>query len=59
MKRKGILACCLLLLAFVLSIAPAVQAKENKRVIRVGFPIQDGLTMKNDDGTYAAIRMIT
>ncbi len=53
MKRKGILACCLLLLAFVLSIAPAVQAKENKRVIRVGFPIQDGLTMKNDDGTYA------
>ena len=53
MKRKGILACCLLLLAFVLSIAPAVQAKENKRVIRIGFPIQDGLTMKNDDGTYA------
>lgn len=52
MKRKGILACCILLLMLLLSAVPSVQAEENKRVIRVGFPLQPGLTVKNEDGTY-------
>lgn len=34
MKRKGILACCILLLMLLLSAVPSVQAEENKRVIR-------------------------
>lgn len=52
MKRKGILACCILMLMLLLSAVPSVRAEETKRVIRVGFPTQAGLTMKYEDGTY-------
>ena len=52
MKQKGILACIVVMFLFLLSAVPSVQAEENKRVIRVGFPTQPGLTVKNDDGTY-------
>ncbi len=52
MKQKGILACIAIMLLFLLSAIPTVQAEESKRVIRVGFPTQPGLTVKNDNGTY-------
>ena len=52
MKQKGILACCILLLMLLLSAVPSVQAEENKRVIRVGCPLQPSTTVKNEDGNY-------
>lgn len=49
MKRKCFLISIFFL--FLLMIAGDVQA-EDKKVVRVGFPIQRGLTEKNDKGEY-------
>lgn len=50
--NKIILACIVLSILLFLP-APSTQAQEPERPIRVGFPIQPGLTVIDDNGNYS------
>lgn len=50
-KKRIIPILCLFLMLCMMTSLSLIKA-EDKKVIRVGYPIQDGLTMKDEEGNY-------